>query len=272
MDRRLTSLAILLLAGFVACEDPFVNPEVRLPLVVTETSVIPSEAARLDQGDLTNISIPFNRPPDAADALQLVLLPPAASAGEVTPSPSGRILTWNNVLPLQGTRVQRLLIDGPSMEAPFLRTWFVGGPTPLGIFRGSVFMDENTGIDPTQTLIFALCVFCDEVSPFNPLQPESFNDQEPLGVALVSGVQSKDDIEASYVMTRLVDRAQFLVVAILDTSGDGRYDPTRDWWGFHGDRLSNDPIVVTARAGFDSIATMVDIELGPPRATKIDAP
>lgn len=267
-----TTLGLLLLIGLVGCEDPFVDRQSRPPLIVTETSVIPSEEAHLDAGDLTNISIPFNRASDAVDALRFRLIPAPESAGDITPSPSGRILTWNNVLPAASTRVQRLLIDGPTMEAPFLRTWYVGGPTPLGLFRGSVFVDENTGIDPTDTLIFAVCAFCEDTPPFNPLEPDSFNDQEPLGVALVSTIGKKEDLEATYVMSRLDNRGQFLVVAILDTSGDGLYDPTQDWWGFYGDRLSNDPIAVTARAGFDSIATKVDIDLGPPRATKIDAP
>jgi len=266
--RRILVLAVFVLAGLVACEDDFTDPQSRPPLSVTETTVVPAEEAQLDEGDPVNISVPFNRAPDAMDNVQFRLFPPPASSGEVTASPTGRILTWNNVVSVAGTRVQRLLIDGPTMEEPFLRSWFVGSPAPNGLFRGSVLVEETTGIDPSNTLVFALCVFCPEA--FNPLDPGSFAAQEPLSVTRVTPPAAKDDVEATYVMPRLPDRTDYLVVAVLDTNHDGAYDPRNDWWGFYGDQLSNDPRVVTARAGFDSVATMVDIELGPPRSTQPD--
>lgn len=268
MTRALRTLPWIVLAGLLACEDDFTDPQERPPLTVTGTAMVPAEEAQLLPDDPIDISVPFNRAPDGLDNVLFRLFPEPGSAGEITPSPSGRILTWNDVVSAPDVRVQRLLINGPTMEAPFLRSWFVGGPTPNGLFRGSVLVEESTGIDPSNTLVFALCVFCEDA--FNPLDPASFSVQEPLSLTAVVPPPAKDDIETTYVMSKLPDRSQYLVVAVLDTNGDGQYDPRQDWWGFYGDQLSNDPRVVTARAGFDSIATMVDIELGPPRATAID--
>jgi hypothetical protein len=106
-------------------------------------------------------------------------------------------------------------------------------------------------------VVFAL----EAESVFNPLQPETFRDVEPLAMTAIS--HNGDGRDAQFAMDYLPEGTEVLVVAVLDTSGDGVHDPAVDYWGYHHALAQVEPIVVTATS-VDS-PTEVDISLVPPR-------
>lgn len=254
-------LILAMAAGLPACEDDFVQLVVPPPLFVRFTT--PADSAELDVGDPVHLSITFNRTLTLRE-ISIQLFPPPISAGALTLTGSGRNVTWFDVVTDPEWRVQTLLLDGPHMEIPYSMSWYTGAPVPNASFSGNVVSEDTTRVKPLGAVVFAL----DWESPFNPLEPGSFNeilaDQTAVrSVAVVENLDVRD--EGVYAIGNRPTGSRYLVVGVIDTSGDGRYDPFVDWWGYHGEGPANDPTVISAELHPENINAQVDIMLRPPR-------
>ncbi len=248
-------VASLLICMGQSCDDDFQVSVLPPPLFVRSTT--PADSAQLDQPDPINLSITFNRVTKVSEVI-LDLYPVPAAAGTLQTTGSGRNITWFDLSVNPTRNVHTLLIDSQAMENPFLLEWNTG-PRPFGRFSGVVTSEAPAVESPEGAVIFAL----DELSPFSPLQPESFLDIRAERISSVGFVNSVD--EGLYGVSGADTNDVFLVVVVKDTSGDGIYDPRDDWWGFYGNELTNEPFSVPANGGLFNSRVDIDVKIRAPR-------
>lgn len=251
----LTALGVIC-TGFSCDDDPFRSDVIPPPLDVTSLS--PADSARVDWSSPREISITFNRVVDLGE-IRLTLVPAAASTGELRRTGSGRNVTWFEVLTDPAHSAQRMLLDGRYMMQPVCVEWITGDPIPRALFAGSVESEQPELVPPTGAVVFAL----DAEAPFNPLDPSTLDDIEPVGITVVKSLDILG--RGVYVLGRLIEFQEVLVVCVVDTSGDARYDPDVDWWGYFGEGPENTPEVVSAGQHPQDINAGVNIMLRPPR-------
>jgi hypothetical protein len=256
--RLLLALAALgaICTGFSCDEEPFGSELVPPPLDVT--SLVPADSARVNWVDPVPISITFNRVVDLAE-IRVLLVPPPVSTGELRKTGSGRNVTWFDVLSDPDASVQRMLLDGRYVTEPMYVEWYTQDTFPRALFAGTILSEDVDEVSPKGAVVFAL----DGEAPFNPLQPSTFAEVDPVGITVVESLDTADG--GIYVLGRLVEFQEVLVVCVVDTSGDARYDPAVDWWGYFGEGPENTPETVVAGQHPEDINAQVDILLRPPR-------
>jgi hypothetical protein len=175
-----------------------------------------------------DISITFRRPiPD--ETARLDLFPaPVSHRGQVF-SATGRTLSWLDVRFDPDELAYRLLIDGPSIPQPEIIEYFpTDRPGITGRMGGCLYL-EREGPDLSEAVVFAVPIRGADVS--YEVLPRFFEEQHASAATLVRYVH--DFCDNFYFFTYMKTEA-FMVIAVLDTTGDGIYDLRHDWWGVRG--------------------------------------
>jgi hypothetical protein len=242
--------------GFSCSQDTFRSDVVPPPLSIT--SLVPADSARVNWTNPVPISMTFNRVVDLAE-INVMLVPPPVSTGDLRNTGSGRNVTWFDVMSDPGQSVQRMLLDGRYMDQPLYVEWYKSDSIPLSLFAGTIGSEQPDEVSPKGAVVFAL----DEQAPFNPLDPSTLTEIAPVGVTLVENLDPTGG--GVYVLGRLTEFQRVIVVCVVDTSGDARYDPDVDWWGYFGEGPENTPTTVIAGQHPEDINAQVNIMLRPPR-------
>jgi hypothetical protein len=147
-----------------------------------------------------DITLRFNRVV-ATSELNLQYFPAPESMSGVTASTTSGIVRVEDFVPLVSTVAQHILIDGPEVREPYLLSFYsIDPPAPSGIFS-----------------------------------------LEPASVAVAGNDLGGTDGSRFYgTLSELPHGDLYTIAAILDTSGDGSYDPLLDWWG-----VSTDPNAIS---------------------------
>lgn len=265
---------LLLLATTVAgvgCEDED-GTGVILPPIEFRNS-FPRDGARLNEAGedtvVLDLSIDFTRG-TVTDEVRFSLFPPAPRAGRLVRSITGRNWAWLDVALAETDSTYYWLVDGTEILVPKVIRLVVAGSQSASGFRGTVRSSNPQQAPVGGTIVFAL----DPGAGFNPFDPLTFFDRSPLAAATVDSLGDAD--ERDYRFGYMPVRQPYHVVAIVDTSGDARYDPTQDWWGYRVEGQNTDPEIIRSAIelpggeGTFTYRTDVDLVLRRPGARPID--
>jgi hypothetical protein len=112
----------------------------------------------------------------------------------------------------------------------------------VAFFSGTIFSDNATTHRADRVVIFLIS----PQSGFAPSDPAGFDDIPRLGFMVPDAFTEDPETSQNYQFSHLAPGLEVFVVAVLDTSGDGRYRPEDDWWGYHKLDGELDPVAVTA--------------------------
>lgn len=237
--------AVVLLGGCRSSSEP---EELR-PFPIQIRSSVPADMVIVDGGSLT-FSASFNQTVSTDDVC-LTVVPPPLSMGE--PVTYGK--TFNQVgLELWPYRLShQILVDGPRFLEPYLLRFFTGDASgelwfpdegnpcliegdlgERGELYGEVYRPPG-GPDPVDAAVFAFRR--DGLGDF-PDPELIFETASP--VAMTMTWESYDtDSGTGFLMEHLIIYESYTVIVVLDTSGNGLYDPKEDWWGYPRDPVSH---------------------------------
>lgn len=232
----LVGLALAISLAGAACNDSPMEEPFELPVRLDWS--VPGQGAELNDNSPIDISLDFSRSVESMDRVSVQLVPTPDQAGELRLSKSKQNLTWFDVHTRDGSSVQRLLVDGPEFTGPTILVWITQPPGMRDEAELSGLINtrdaENRRVD--DTVVFALPI--DDV--FLPSRPETFADAVPLAYAKPDSLDLVLS-EGNYRIRRMPEGATVHLVAIYDTSRDGRYDPLDDWWGMYYDPSDGSP-------------------------------
>lgn len=235
------------------------------PLVIR--SIYPDTNIRDFVGE-QDLSVTFDRAPGVGNVI-MRLYPTPAQLGEYGPTGSGRNWAWSDVLLTSDDGAYSWLIDAYLMPQPVVIHFASGERFQLVGYSGSLESADPAQVVPEGTLVFAL----PPDSPFNPLDPATFLEAQPLAraVAVAVDLDLLLDGPATHQFTYMEHGLGSIVVAVKDTNNDLVYDPTSDWWGYHRASSSLAPeIVYAALFGNreEDYNADVSIRIAPPATAK----
>ncbi len=254
---RVGFLALLVLAGVGGCLFEESDVPTRTPPLLLRQSV-PADSTEFTGpiSEPLTVVLTFNRVTSVEEVPTLFLVPAPLSEGPFEAFGSGRSLRWVDLV-RQPARAYQLLLDGPQMPAPRLLVFYPGEKAGAGAMSGTVRGQGVPG-DVLQTVVFALRVTGASFDRADSLAGLPIEDLSLAGPAPQGGT-------TRYRFTQLWIGAPYLVVGILDTSGDGVYSIEDDWWGYPWDSRSAQPRFVDAASVFEE-STDVDFDLLPPES------
>jgi hypothetical protein len=207
------------------------------PLRVTPQGTVPADSTEyLFDADGLDLVATFNREVATDDVPHLQLVPrPAAVGAILNPAPNPRQIVLESVVldPIYTT--YRLVLDGPAMPGPDIVTYYSAQRTAFeGSMQGNVRISRGN-TEPEDVLVYALVPpGLEEDFPLTGSE-ETILGRPVLGVTrsvLVLGEEG-----GWYRLAGLDSGRRYLVLAILDTTGDGIYDLAEDWWGYWRDEV-----------------------------------
>jgi hypothetical protein len=212
------------LLAMAACVEA--HQELLRPPPILIRNVVPRDSTVVsDQGGWP-LSIDFRTPIEPGE-LKLRVVPTPDAFGLPTLSPSGLTLSIANVDLKDGNLKHRLLIDGPRLERPRVLEYTVGSP-PIGSILGYLSTPKPAIARVDHAILFAY----PESANIDPSAPESALSNQPFAIAKIAP-RPKATVEAVWGIGSLSSGKYYLIIAIVDTNGDGEYDPSVDWWGYH---------------------------------------
>lgn len=225
-----------------------------------------------------DFSASFNR--DVTDAdVQMMFVPQPISMGTV--ATHGRTYDRLDVefrsSESQNQFAHWILLDGPNFLRPYLIRLFTGDasgdydfPNPdipclvvgdlgqIGQMDGEIGTPPG-GPDPENTLVYA---YLADGLGSDPDPSLIFFVAQPVAVTMATHAANKPG-DWAYRVNQLQIYERYTVIAVLDTSGDGIYDPTEDWWGYPQDPASRR--LTYAEAHIDACTPKLDrVELRRP--------
>ena len=208
---------------FTGHEDTIKTPPLRLRSAVPADSV--ESVANADGFFTTSLS--FNRSVGATE-LQWSLIPTPVEFGRSFFSPSARTWTLPDLRFGEGIEAARLLIDGPLMRSPVVLTWYLG-PRVVLRPRAGGFLKTEHGSEGDGAVIFALSV--GDPSEGATTVEKFFGMRAESTTVAMSNPSFEDPL---WSIGDLVDQRFYSLVGVIDSNGDGIYDPDFDWWGETG--------------------------------------
>jgi hypothetical protein len=230
--------ALLLLAFVQGCG--FDNADIGTdppPLIVRTQGTAPRDSTEnLFDPEGLSIVVNFNRPIAAGEVIHVELVPRPADMPTVqNPGSNAREIVLGNVILDPAFSAYRLILDGPSMPAPKVLSYYsdVHSATE-GAMHGHVRISRGR-TQPDNVLVYAL-VPAGRESEFNLTGSEDTILGRPvLGVTSTIIVSTEEG--GWFRLAGLANWRSYVVLAILDTDGDGAYDLDTDWWGYYRDEL-----------------------------------
>lgn len=227
--------ALVLASGVVGCEFEENPVEIDEPPLVLRFTVPADSAINVADPDGIDLVARFNRPFDPAEFTTFRLIPPPVRSRAFSYAVARQVDVLDVVFDATEP-VQSWLMDGPDVIGPIVVTLFnPSAPRQAGAISGVVSL-PLPGADPDKTLVFLL---------ERNEAPADYTGLVMLERAVVRVLQVAPFYALtrtnSYDMSQLPPYSSYLVVAINDTDGDGRYVPDVDWWGYY--RNSRSPRV-----------------------------
>lgn len=194
-----------------------------------DDDVFPPNYVLYDVEYPTNLSFQFNEPV-SVDEVVVQFFPEPAAPGEKYASRTSGIFRLDGYQPAGQTVIQRILLDGPRFVRPWLQEFLVRQvpAEDMGFIEGQVFHNFSDGPELVNTLM--LFYAASEVGEI-ATRPEIFDHPAASAVLASTDFSWDTELRAGRVVDQLENGAYFTMAAILDTSGDGVYDPRTDWWG-----------------------------------------
>lgn len=229
--RRLAMWALLIgLIATVGCDES--NDEITLvtpPLGIRSTFPVDADSsnAPIDFHGVVSLTVVFDRETTSTLIGQRIYPQPATDGTLGTVDRRSWTLHDLELTPATGTYYW--MIDGVNMNEPFVLRVRTEFRHPFGGFDGTITSPNPARVDASGTVVFALPVDTD----FNVLEPWTFVDTSPVGLAVALNNDFDEDDDAEYEMRFLEFAEPFIIVAVLDTNNDLLYDPATDWWGYY---------------------------------------
>jgi hypothetical protein len=202
----------------------------------------------------------------AAEEVTVQHFPPAGGDWSKRASTTSPIFWVDGYQPAPGTWMQRILIDGPRFVRPWLQEFRVWDrpETETGLIDAQVFHRRELGPEPLYTLM----IFYDAATAAGVGSPQELFSLPPSSAALANyDLSEGNEKRAMRVVDQLERGTYYTMAAILDTSGDGVYDPDVDWWGYvrtYGTPGFNPLFVPATRGGLEEPLQRLEVELLPP--------
>jgi hypothetical protein len=247
------ALCVALLASACGFDSADIGSE-QPTLFVREGGTTPRDSTENvhDEGGLA-VVVTFNREFGPEDLTHVQIVPRPAGMGAVQiPGPNPRQLLIDDVVMHPRSSAYRLVLDGPAMPGPKIISYYSGEHTVKeGAMHGHIFY-SRPGREPQDAMVYAL------LPPWNADQVDLSGEEETMFGVPVMGVTNSFVVPTEeggwFRLAGLELGVGFVVVGIIDSSRDGRYDPMDDWWGFYRDPLDK-PIEVVAGVSFGPLFT-----------------
>ena len=202
----------------------------------------------LHEPDGLPLIVSFNREFEPGEVSHVEIVPRPMAMGEVlAPAANPRQLLIPDVVLDPRHQVYRLVVDGPSMPSPMLLSYY------SDVYRaGSGAIEGHleyprVGREAEDVLVYGL------VPPGREYEFELTGSEDTLfgqPVVCVTISRIVPTHEGGWFrLTGMRSGSRHAVFAIIDSSGDGEYDLTNDWWGYFRDE-GDDPVEVVALGGF----------------------
>jgi hypothetical protein len=233
--------AVTLLGGCRSSSDPAPLK----PIPIQLRSSFPADSVTVAPG-VFDLSVAFNQEIQDDD-VRVLMVPAARSPG--TLQIHGRSYDRLGIVPSSYGLAQRVLLDGPRFLRPYLIRIYTGDASgdwwiPSDLEPGRILGDLGQigqmdgeissppgGPDPTHCVIFAY--ERDGLGEF-PDPELVFEIAQPVSIALAEQGSPSPGV-VWYRVNNLVTYERYTVIVVLDTSGEGNYDPREDWWGYPQD-------------------------------------
>lgn len=267
----LAVLGTLLLSGS-SCRTE--SEPVRLPAGLKIQSARPDFPVMGDFGPIyvlydveypATLSYELNEPA-VIDEITVQFFPAPSQNWQEWSSTTSGIFRIDDFDPRPDTGMQRILIDGPRFVRPWLHEFLVRTRDwrELGFIDGQVFHRFANGPE----VVNAVMYFYDAATASGVASASELFDLPPQSAVLADWDLSEDgEMRARRIVDHLVYGELYTMAAILDTSGDGVYDPEVDWWGTAGTPGSTGwlPLFVPAtRDGLEEQLFLLKAEMLPP--------
>jgi len=251
--------------GFDKADIPAETPPLQLGRGTT-----PADSTEyLFDPDGLNRVVMFKRAMEGREVTHLQLIPTPAVMGPIlNPASNPRQVLLQSVVLDTIYPAYRLVMDGPTMTEPEILSYYSRNHSAFeGAMQGNVMISRGDG-RPHGVLVYALV-------------PPGLEDDFPLhggeatilGRPIVGATKALvlSSSEGAWFRLGVGLFHRYLVLAIVDTDGDGEYDPTADWWGYYRDEADG-PLEVLSGVPFGSalepplpeMRTDVDFWMMPP--------
>jgi hypothetical protein len=245
---------VVAVAALGSCRSDPVSTEIEPPPLFLRSSVPADSAQGVWLDEPFDVRLAFNRVVEPGE-LQLEVLPVLLDSEP--PRLEGRFVEWAGWRLDPAVNAYRLLLDGPALPIPRLLIFHPGEPSQsYGRIYGDLRMPEPLETDDAAVL-WAL----------DPLREPIPGEPELLGLPVRSfdlAQLAAGAREVGFAVRHLAVGESYIVVAILDSSGNGIHDPAEDWWGYPHAPGSN--VALSARADIPLLGAPgeIVIELMPP--------
>lgn len=165
----------------------------------------------------------------SADELTLGFWPPPQDGWTRRVSSTSAIFWIDGFTPRPDTELQRILIDGPRFTHPWLWEFLAKVPSaPSGSIMAIAGQRTLGGPSPK----YSLLLFYDfETARFANSPAQLFALQASTVDLATIEDPSTEQVRYAQMVDGLTAGKYYAMGIILDTSGDGIYDPQVDWWG-----------------------------------------
>jgi hypothetical protein len=248
-------LPLLLLAFVQGCG--FDNADIGTdppPLIFRTEGTVPQDSTEnyFDPEGL-NIVVRFNREIGAGEVNHVELVPrPLGMPMIQNPGSNAREIVIESVILDPAYSAYRLILDGPSMPAPKVLSYYSASQNVKeGAMHGHVKISRGR-TTPENVLVYAL-VPAGRESEFALTGSEDTILGRPI-LGATNTILVRTEEGGWFRLAGLTNWRSYVVLAILDTSGDGAYDLDTDWWGYYRDELDI-PLEVVAGVSLGGLFT-----------------
>lgn len=267
-------LGVLMLSGNSCREEP--RPVQRVPARLQIKGALPDFPAHdvyppnyvlYDVDFPTSLRFDLNEPAHV-DEITVSFFPAAEPGWSKRASTTSGIFWLDAYQPDQNTWMQRILIDGPRFARPWLQEFLVKErpEDELGLVESQVFHRFSEG----PALLYTLMLFYDDTTAGGVLSPVELFDLQAQSAVLANFELHEPGEQRAMRMVDHLERGTFYTMAaILDTNGDGIYDPELDWWGAArviGSASWEPRFVPAGRGGLEEPLFLLEAEMLPPPA------